>query len=65
MMRNYTGTYVPGQKFQAKVNDLSPKTAYTLKAKAVNYAGNGPDSEPISFTTSEYTILNTTSECTC
>lgn len=60
MLRNYTGTYMPGQQFQAKVSDLNPKTAYTLKARAVNYAGNGPDSEPITFTTSEHT----TSECT-
>ena len=53
MARNYSGLYTPGQTFTTKVSDLSPRTAYSLKARAVNYAGNGPSSETINFTTSK------------
>ena len=53
MARNYSGPYTTGQTVRTKVSDLSPRTAYSLKARAVNYAGNGPSSETIHFTTSE------------
>ena len=55
MARNYTGTYHPGQTVVKEVRDLSPRTVYSLKARAVNYAGNGPSSKTINFTTSEAT----------
>ena len=51
MERNFTGTYYPGQTVMKELRDLNPKTAYSLKARAVNYAGNGPSSDTIDFTT--------------
>lgn len=52
MARNYTGTYYPGQTVMKEVRDLNPRTSYSLKARAVNYAGNGPSSDTIDFVTS-------------
>ena len=57
MAKNYSGTYQPGQKFNAKISGLSPRTAYSLKARAVNYAGDGPDSQVFSFTTREEFVI--------
>ena len=51
MERNFSGTYYPGQMVMKEVRDLNPKTAYRLKARAVNYAGDGPSSETIDFET--------------
>ena len=58
MTRNFTGSYTAGQTVTKEVHDLSPKTNYTLKARAVNYAGNGPSSDTIHFTTGEYIGLS-------
>ena len=53
MQRNFSGNYMPGQTVKKQVGNLSPLTAYTLKARAVNYAGNGPSSDTINFITGE------------
>lgn len=53
MARNFTGTYSPGEMVTREVRDLSPQTEYILKARAVNYAGNGPSSETIRFVTGQ------------
>jgi hypothetical protein len=55
MERNFSGTYYPGQNVMKEVRDLNPKTAYRLKARAVNYAGNGTSSETIDFETTDDT----------
>jgi len=52
--KNFSGFYQPGQKFHRELENLRPKTAYSLKARAVNYAGDGPDSQIITFTTGLY-----------
>ena len=63
MTRNFTGSYHPGEIVVREVRDLSPRTAYSLKARAVNYAGDGPSSETINFTTSECVHNNSKGHC--
>ena len=53
-VKNFSGFYQPGQRFNKELDGLRPQTAYSLKARAVNYAGDGPDSEIINFTTGSY-----------
>ena len=53
-VKNFSGFYQPGQRFKKELDGLRPQTAYSLKARAVNYAGDGPDSEIINFTTGSY-----------
>ena len=57
MARNFTGTYSPGENVIQEVRDLSPRTDYSLKARAVNYAGNGPSSDTIHFRTGQSILM--------
>lgn len=58
MERNFSGNYMPGQTVKKQLRDLSPLTVYSLKARAVNYAGNGLSSDTIKFVTGEFDFLN-------